>query len=389
MSDAIYLDYQATTPVDPRVLEAMLPYFSERFANSASVQHEAGRNAAEAVERAREQIAGLLGADRRDIVLCSGATEANNLALKGLADGSRHRLVVLATEHPAVLDTARSLARRGFELTELAVDSDGQPSLVDLEAAVDEHTLLVSVAAANNEIGTLPPIREIAEIAHDRGALLHTDAAQAAGKVDLEVERDGVDLLSLSSHKMYGPKGVGALFVRRELQGRLSPLIDGGGHERGLRSGTTNVAGVVGFGVAAELADAESPVEAERLEGLANRFLAGLHETVVGVEPNGPAERRLPGNVNVRFAGVDADALMANCPQLSFSAGSACAAATPTPSHVLRALGRDQEAAEQSARFGFGRPTTSADVDRSVALLGDAVARVRARTSATQPIGVG
>lgn len=388
MSPAIYLDYQATTPVDPRVLEAMLPYFSERFANPASVQHNAGRSAAEAVEHAREQIATLLGADRREVVFCSGATEANNLALKGLAeDAERRRLVVLTTEHHAVLDTARSLARRGLEVTELSVDSEGQPLLSTLEAAIDENTLLVSIAAANNEIGTLPPLGAIAEIAHARGALLHTDAAQAAGKIDLDLKRDGVDLLSLSSHKMYGPKGVGALVVGCEYQSRLSPLIHGGGHERGLRSGTLNVPGIVGFGVAANLAMAEGGEEAERLLALATRFCEGLRVEIEGVELNGPIEPRLPGNVNLRFPGIDAEALMANCPELCFSAGSACSAAAPTPSHVLRAIGLSQDDAEQSARFGFGRPTTAAEVDTAIEILLGAVSRIR-EAAGKQPIGV-
>ena len=388
MSPAIYLDYQATTPVDPRVLEAMLPYFSERFANPASVQHDAGRSAAEAVEHAREQIAGLLGADRREVVFCSGATEANNLALKGLAeDAERRHLVVLATEHHAVLDTAHSLARRGFEITELPVDSEGQPSLSALEEAIDENTLLVSIAAANNEIGTLPPLAAVADIAHARGALLHTDAAQAAGKVDLDLKRDGIDLLSLSSHKMYGPKGVGALVVAREHQRPLSPLIHGGGHERGLRSGTLNVPGIVGFGVAANLTMAEGGEEAERLRALATRFYEGLRVEIGEVELNGPIEPRLPGNVNLRFLGIDVEALMANCPELCFSAGSACSAATPTPSHVLRAIGLSQDGAEQSARFGFGRPTSAAEVDRAIEVLASAVSRIRGAAD-KQPIGV-
>ena len=389
MSQAIYLDYQATTPVDPRVLEAMLPYFSERFANPASVQHDPGRSVAEAVELAREQAAALLGADRREIIFTSGATEANNLALHGLAAcADRRQLVVLATEHPAILDTARSLAKRGFELVELAVDSDGQPSLTDLEAAVNEQTLLVSVATANNEIGTVPPIRHIAEIAHASGALVHSDAAQAAGKLDLHVERDGIDLLSLSSHKMYGPKGVGALYARRAIQGQLSPQMDGGGHERGLRSGTINTPGVIGLGAAAAIAHTEGAVEAARLRALATRFHDRLCGETGGVELNGPAEPRLPGNLNLRFLGVDADALMANCPELAFAAGSACSAATPSPSHVLTAIGMEAEAAEQSVRFGFGRPTSSAEVDRAADLVAAAVERIREAVGVEQPIGV-
>jgi cysteine desulfurase len=386
-TDLIYLDFQATTPVDPRVLEVMLPYFSERFANAASVQHVAGRAAVAAVASAREQVAEAIGADRREIIFTSGATEANSLALKGLTKGSeRDRLVVLATEHPAVLESARSLRRSGYDVAELSVDGEGLPSLADLRRAVDKRTLLVSVATANNEIGTLPPLAGIADIAHEKGAYFHTDAAQAVGKVDLDVGRDGIDLLSLSGHKFYGPKGIGALYVRRGLQPLIAPEIEGGGHERGLRSGTLNAPGIVGLGAAAELAMAGREEEAERLQALAGRFLKRLREEVDGVELNGPAER-LPGNLNLRFPGVDAEALIANCPELAISAGSACSAATPTPSHVLTAIGLDQEAAEQSVRIGIGRPTTGPEVDRAADLLVAAVNRIRAATSVSQEVG--
>ncbi len=376
--DLIYLDFQATTPVDPRVLEAMLPYFSEQFANAASVQSSAGRAASAAVERARQEVAELIGADRREIVFCSGATEANNLVLKGMADrADRKRIVVTAIEHLAVLDAARALRSQGFELIELEVDNEGQPSLEALREVVDERTLLVSIAAANNEIGTLPPLAEIADIAHDRGALFHTDAAQAAGKLDLDVRRDGIDLLSLSGHKMYGPKGVGAVFVRRELQSRFAPLLHGGGHERGLRSGTLNVPGIVGLGVAAELGIGEREDETERLRALAARLHEKIRAEVEEVKLNGPRDR-LPGNLNLRFPGIDADALIANCPQLAISAGSACSALTPTPSHVLTAIGLDEQGAEQSVRFGIGRPTTGAEVDRAAETVATAVRRIRA-----------
>lgn len=382
----IYLDHQATTPVDPAVLKAMLPYFSERFGNPASVQHQAGQQAAEAVEQARRQVADLLGADRREIFFCSGATEANNLALKGLAHpADRRRLVTLATEHPAVLDPLRALARSGSELCVLGVDRDGQPDLDQLAATVDERTLLVSVAAANNEIGTLPPLRTISDIAHRRGALVHSDAAQAVGKINLDVERDGIDLLSLSAHKLYGPKGIGALYVRREHQHRLTPLIDGGGHERGLRSGTLNTPGIVGLGAAAELAGAEGAEGSKRLRQLTDRLETRLRERIGDVELNGSRERRLPGNLNLRIAGVDAEALIANCPELCFSAGSACSAATPTPSHVLIAIGLGDDEAEQSARFGVGRGTTAAEIDQAVELLASAIARIRDLTA--EPIG--
>lgn len=387
MTPPIYLDYQATTSVDPRVLGRMLPYFTERFANPASVQHQAGQQAAEAVEQSREQVAGLLGANRREIVFCSGATEANNLAIKGLAArrGQRRRLITLSTEHPAVLGPLRALAGDGFELCVLGVDRDGQPDLDELTASVDELTLLVSVAAANNEIGTLPPLRAIADIAHASGALLHTDAAQATGTIDLDVERDGIDLLSLSAHKLYGPKGVGALYVRREHQRDLSPMLDGGDHERGLRSGTLNTPGIVGLGTAVELAATEGAADATRLTGHANRFRRDLTQRVGEVALNGPNQPRLAGNLNLRITGVDAEALIANCPELCFSTGSACSAATPTPSHVLKAIGLSDEQAEQSARFGLGRPTTPEDVDRALDMLADAITRIRALT--VEPIG--
>lgn len=388
LAHTLYLDYQATTPVDPRVLEVMMPFFGVRFGNPASIQHAQGNSAREAVEVAREQVATLIGGDRREIVFCSGATEANNLALKGLTEKvDRGHLVVSATEHPAVLDVARALERRGFELTELPVDAEGQISLADLEAAVTDRTLLVSVAAANNEIGALAPLREIAQITHAHGALLHTDAAQAAGKIDIDVRRDGIDLLSLSAHKMYGPKGVGALYVARELQGRISPLLEGGGHERGLRSGTVNTPGVVGFGSAAAFARGEREEESARLRVLAKRLYARLCFAIDGLELNGPPLEgaRLPGNLNLRFPDIDAEAMMANCPALSFSAGSACAAATPTPSHVLTAIGLDQQAAEESVRLGVGRPTVAADVDRAADTLIAASARLRATSG--EPIG--
>ncbi len=386
MTTPIYLDYQATTPVDPRVLDAMLPYFSERFANPASIQHKSGRVAGDAVEHARRQVAELIGVDRREIVFCSGATEANNLALKGLtSDDGRRGLVTIATEHPAILDPLRTLAQNGYELHILGVDSDGQPDLDELTAAVDERTLLVSVAAANNEIGTLPPLGAIAEIAHAHGALLHTDAAQAAGKTELDVEQDNIDLLSISAHKLYGPKGAGALYVRRKHQRRLTPLLDGGGHERGLRSGTLNTPGIVGLGAAAAIAATERTSEARRLVDLADRFETRLREQVADIEHNGPAGGRLPGNRNVRIPGVDADALIANCPDLCFSTGSACSAATPTPSHVLTAIGLSEQAAEQSARFGLGRFTTPAEIDDAVDALASAVARIRGKIA--QPVG--
>ncbi len=384
----IYLDYQATTPVDPRVLGAMLPYFTGRFGNPASA-HAFGIEASSAVEHAREQVAGILAADRRDIIFLSGATEANNLALGGFAGPANGRTEVLAlpTEHPAVLDPLRTLAERGFEITFLNVNRDGEPDLAEIEGLVSDRTLMVTTAAANNEIGTLPPLRAIAEIAHARGALLHTDAAQAVGKIDLDVDRDGIDLLSLSGHKLYAPKGVGALYVRPEHRHRLRPIIAGGGHERGLRSGTLNVPGIVGLGAAAEIAQAELPSEAPRLATLSRRFLEQLQGAIGEVEINGPSVDRLPGNLNLRFPGVDADALMANCQGLAFSAGSACSAATPTPSSVLLAIGLSADEAEQSARFGFGRPTSTEEIDTAVDELATAVARLRRVSRPVEAVG--
>jgi cysteine desulfurase len=389
MNDPIYLDYQATTPVDPRVLDAMLPYFSERFWNPTSA-HALGAEAADAVELARGQVAALLGADRREIIFVSGATEANNLAIKGLARRTRRRHVVtFATEHRAVLDPLQTLALDGFELSVLGVDADGLPDLEALAETITERTLLVSLAGANNEIGTLPSLRAAADVAHAHGALLHTDAAQAIGKVELDVDRDAVDLLSLSGHKLYGPKGVGALYVRRASRGSLEALVDGGQQEHGLRSGTLNVPGIVGLGAACEVAAAEYRAESERLSALRQRFLDGLRELIEEIELNGPEVARLPGNINLRFAGVDSEALIANCPGLAFSAGSACSSATPTPSHVLLAIGLSREAADQSARFGFGRMTTSGQVDSAVEQLAGAVARIRRVSGSAAPVVIG
>jgi cysteine desulfurase len=345
--------------------------------------------AREAVERARRQAAAVLGADRRDVFFVSGATEANNLGIKGLAARAERRrhIVTVATEHPAVLEPLRALAEKGFEVDVLPVDKVGLPDLEMLAASISDRTLVVSVCAANNEIGTLAPLAAIGEIAHARGALLHTDAAQAVGKIDLDVEREGVDLLSFSAHKLYGPKGVGALYVRREHQPKLRGCIDGGGHERGLRGGTLNVPGIVGLGAACEIAHEEGMAEGSRLVALRDRFRMGLSELVSNIELNGPEDGRLPGNVNIRVPGVDADALMANTPNLAFSAGSACSAATPTPSHVLLAIGRSHDAAEESARFGFGRPTTPQEVDDAVEQLASAIARIRGARCSAQPIG--
>lgn len=382
----IYLDHHATTPVDPRVLTAMLPYFTESFGNAASRQYRYGWEALEAVDRGRAQVAALIGAEPKAIVFTSGATEANNLALKGLLEVSRParpHVVTVVTEHKSVLDSCARLQRDGCELTVLPVQADGQLDLDALRRAVTPRTAVVSVMAANNEIGVLAPLAEIAAIAHEQGALLHTDAAQAAGRVALSVDA-GVDLLSLTAHKLYGPKGVGALYVRRQPRRvTLSGQMDGGGHERGLRSGTLNVPGIVGFGAAAALALAEQPGEAARLGALRTRLLDGLRAAVPDLVVNGTLDRRLPGNLNVSIPGVDGEALLVSlCDDIAVSSGAACTAAEP--SHVLTALGRKTDLALASLRFGLGRSTTIEEIDRAVAVVAQVVQHLRTMSPAHQ-----
>ena len=376
----IYLDHNATTPLDERVLAAMEPFLRIAFGNAASVQHATGRAAADAVEQARAEVADLLGASPREVVFTSGATEANNLAIKGLALAAtdcRH-LVSCVTEHPAVLEPLAWLGRRGFEVDLVGVDADGMVDLAMLERVLRPDTLLVSVMAANNEIGTLAPLAEIGQLAHQVGALFHTDATQLVGQLPLGLDAAQVDLLSLSAHKFYGPKGVGALYVRRRLPVPIEPLIHGGGHERGLRSGTSNVAGCVGLGAAARLVAEEGHAAAGRLSWLRDKLHNRLAAALDGVRLNGHPSHRLPSTVNLCFAGADADAVMANMPGVAVSSGSACSSATPAPSHVLRAMGRSAEEATASIRFGVGRRTTLADVDRAVPQVVAAVSRVRA-----------
>lgn len=377
MQRSIYLDFHATTPLEERALDAMMPFLRQAFGNPAS-DHRLGCVAAAATARALEQVASLVGAQRREVIFTSGATEAINLALQGLVAGepSRRRIVSVRTEHPSVLATLAALGERGVEVSIVGVDGQGRLDLDELAAAVDERTLAISVSAANHEIGALAPLRAIGRLAHDRGALLHVDAAQAAGKVPLDVARDGVDLLSLSSHKLYGPKGVGALVVRAEIQHRLRPLIHGGGQERGLRSGTPNVPGIVGFGVAAEIAETLLPNDAVRVSGLRDRLLGGLRERLGDVTVNGPSDR-LAGNLNVHLPGVDAHALAARCPEVAFSTGSACASMTPAPSPVLMAMGLGERRAEESVRLCVGRPTTETEVDEAVDAIAAAATALR------------
>jgi cysteine desulfurase len=427
----IYMDNHATTPVDPRVLEAMLPYLREDFGNAASRTHEYGWRAQAAVEKARKQVAALIGASEKEIVFTSGATESNNLAIKGVVEAYRHKgdhVVTLSTEHKAVLDPCKHLERvrqerldelkrmrleqlagtavteenlaelaarhdveadetyrrwaarlgGGARVTRLEVERDGRVSLEKLAAALTDRTVLVSVMLANNEVGVVQPLAEIGRLCRERGVLLHVDAVQGAGKVPFDVEAMNVDLASLSAHKMYGPKGVGALYVRRKPRVRLVPLLDGGGHEYGHRSGTLNVAGIVGLGKAAELCQQEQAAEAERLLRLRERLRTGLQSQLEGLTVNGSLEYRLPGNLNVSFAWVVGDELLlALKREVAVSSGSACTSASLEPSYVLRALGVEEELALNSLRFGLGRFNTEEEVDQVVRLVVDKVRRLR------------
>jgi len=364
----VYLDAHATTPVDPRVLDAMLPYFTEEFGNAASRTHAYGWRAEEAVERARAQTATAIGASPKEIVWTSGATEANNLAILGAAEAARERgrhVVTCVTEHSAVLDPARELERRGFRVTRLGVDVTGMLDLDELGEALTDETILVSLMAANNEIGTIHPLGEIARVVHaGSGALFHTDAAQAVGKIPLDVEADGVDLLSMSAHKIHGPKGVGALYVRRRRPSvRLVPILHGGGHERGMRSGTLDVPDIVGMGEALEIARRAMDADVPRMRRLRDRLHAGLVGAIEGVHLNGDAERRLPNNLNVSFEHVEAEALLNEMPDVAVSTGAACSSASLESSHVIGALGHAPERAQSSVRFGLHRFTTEEEID--------------------------
>ncbi len=377
----IYLDHQATTPLDPRVRAAMEPFFADRFGNAASVQHAYGWEAEAAVKAARGQVAKLIGAEPREIVWTSGATEACNLAIKGVAEASidkgRH-IVSCVTEHPAVLDSCRALEKRGWRLTLLPVDGEGRIDLSELAAALREDTVLVSLMAANNEIGLLHPLAEIAGLTRERGVLLHVDAAQAVGKIPLDVKALGIDLLSMSAHKLYGPKGVGALYASRTRpRVRLAPQIHGGGHEDGRRSGTVNVPGIVGLGEAARISLDEMQGEREHLQALCRRLHAGLRKNLEGVHLNGAAEPRLAGNLNLSFEGVDSDGLLMKLRDLALASASACSSASLAPSPVLRAMGLADERINGALRMGPGRFTTEDEIDRAVAAIVTAVTELR------------
>jgi cysteine desulfurase len=367
MTKPIYLDNHATTPVDPRVLQAMLPYFTEHFGNAASRNHQFGWEAEVAVDKGRKQIADLIGANAKEIIFTSGATESNNLAIKGVAEmyaNKGNHIITQATELKAVLDTCKKLEKHGARVTYLAVKQDGLIDLDQLRAAFTEKTILVSIMYANNEIGVVQPIAEIGKICKEKGVLFHTDAVQAVGKIPVNVITDNVDLLSLSAHKMYGPKGVGALYVRRKSpRVQLTAQMDGGGHERGMRSGTLNVTGIVGLGEAAAICKAEMAEEGKRLAGLRDRLNQKLTSELDEIYINGSMKHRLPNNLNISFAYVEGESLLMGINEVAVSSGSACTSATLEPSYVLKALGVGDEIAHSSIRFGLGRFNTQDDVD--------------------------
>jgi cysteine desulfurase len=376
----IYLDYQATTPCDPRVVEKMLPWFTEKFGNPHSRNHAYGWEAEAAVELAREQIAALIGADAKEVIFTSGATESNNLALKGVAHfhkDKRDHIVTVVTEHKCVLDTCRHLEQEGFRVTYLPVQQNGLIDLAQLEEAITDKTALVSVMAVNNEIGVVQPMAEIGALCRAKGAYFHTDCAQAVGKIPLDVNAMNIDLMSISGHKLYGPKGIGALYVRRRPRVRLVPMINGGGQERGMRSGTLATPLCVGFGEACAIASQEMAAESERLRGLRDRLLSGIQARLPEVYINGDLHRRIPGNLNLSFAFVEGEGLMMGVKDLAVSSGSACTSASLEPSYVLRALGLEAEMAHTSLRFGLGRFTTEAEIDYAIGHVVTAVTHLR------------
>ena len=377
----IYMDYHATTPVDPRVLEVMMPYFTAKFGNAASRNHPFGWEAEEAVEAARKQVADLIGANAKELIFTSGATESNNLAIKGVAEMYREKgnhIITCVTEHKAVVDTCKKLEKQGLRVTYLPVQKDGRISLDDLRASISDKTILITIMAANNEIGVIQPIAEIGAIAKEKGILFHTDAVQAVGKVPFDVTAMKTDLVSLSGHKIYGPKGVGALYVRRRNpRVLLAEQISGGGHERGMRSGTLNVPGIVGLGRAAELCRLEMQKDTERLGKLRDRLNEGLHKNLDEIYINGSMEHRLPHNLNISFAYVEGESLLMGINDVAVSSGSACTSASLEPSYVLKALGAGDDLAHSSIRFGLGRWTTDEEVDYVIDKLTKVVRRLR------------
>jgi len=377
----VYLDYQATTPTDPRVVEKMLPYFTQKFGNPHSRSHSYGWESEAAVELAREQVAALINASEKEIIFTSGATESNNLALSGVAHfykDKKNHIITVVTEHKCVLDTARHLEQEGFEVTYLPVQKNGLIDLEQLKAAITDKTAIVSVMAINNEIGVIQPIAEIGKICRERGVFFHTDAAQAFGKIPLDVEAMNIDLMSISGHKVYGPKGIGALFVRRRPRVRLAPLIHGGGQERGFRSGTLPTPLVVGLGEAAAIAKAEMGKDAEHVKRLSDKFLKAILDGIPDVYMNGDREKRWPGNINLSFAYVEGESMIMAIKDLAVSSGSACTSASLEPSYVLRSIGVGEELAHTSIRFGIGRFTTEAEVDYAIDSVKNSIDKLRA-----------
>jgi cysteine desulfurase len=377
----IYMDNHATTPLDPRVLEAMMPYLTGIFGNAASRNHSFGWEAEQAVETAREKVAKLIGATAKEIIFTSGATESNNLAIKGIAEMYRERgnhIITEVTEHKAVLDTCKRLEKAGYRVTYLPVKADGLIDLEDLKRAMDDKAILVSIMFANNEIGVIQPVAEIGKLCRERGVIFHTDAVQAAGKIPVDVNAMNIDVLSLSGHKIYGPKGVGALYVRRRNpRVQISEQINGGGHERGMRSGTLNVPGIVGLGKACEIAKEEMASEAARLSRLRDKLKAKLESSLDYVHVNGSMEHRLPNNLNVSFVYVEGESLLMGINDVAVSSGSACTSATLEPSYVLKALGLGDDVAHSSIRFGLGRFNTEPEVDYVADKLIDIVQKLR------------
>ncbi len=377
----IYMDNHATTPLDPRVLEAMMPYLTGIFGNAASRNHSFGWEAEQAVEKAREQIAKLIGATAKEIIFTSGATESNNLAIKGIAEMYRERgnhIITEVTEHKAVLDTCKKLEKQGFRITYLPVKGDGLVDLEELERAMDDQTILVSIMYANNEIGVVQPVKEIGELCHKKGVIFHTDAVQAVGKIPVNVQTDNIDLLSFSGHKVYGPKGVGALYVRRRNpRVQLSEQQNGGGHERGMRSGTLNVPGIVGLGKACEIAGDEMEAEAARERELRDYLRTKLETALDYTQVNGNMDHHLPGNLNMSFVYVEGESLLMGINDIAVSSGSACTSATLEPSYVLKSLGLGDDIAHSSIRFGLGRFNTKAEVDYVADKLIDVVSKLR------------
>ncbi len=377
----IYMDNHATTPMDPRVLDAMLPYFTEKFGNAASRNHSFGWAGEEAVENARQQVASLINATAKEIIFTSGATESDNLMIKGVAEMYREKgnhIITQAIEHKAVLDTCKNLEKHGFEVTYLPVQKDGRVDPEDVRKAIKPTTILICIMYANNEIGAINAIQEIGKIAKERGIIFAVDGVQAVGKIPVDVQKDNIDLLAISAHKFYGPKGVGALYVRRRNpRVQLSAIIDGGGHERGMRSGTLNVPGIVGLGKAAEICQQEMATESKRLLGLRERLRLGLEAKLDEVYINGSMEYRLPNNLNMSFAYVEGESLLMGINDVAVSSGSACTSATLEPSYVLKALGVGEDLAHTSIRFGLGRFTTEEEVDYVIDKMVQVVTKLR------------